>query len=336
MSISIKNMAVHQLINNDSEEVTLQLRPEPLVASNLEETLAELLHKQVTSAKSKSFAFFSEGSATLELLEKHRANEGEFHETSVAMAENFHSNLTRYPFAEEGFLVICEYESLATRYMTIALIPHDMTMKIEDNLELSTTRHIDVTKIQLLSRIDLTSLETDKESNRYITFKNVRASQKIKDFFLDFMDAEIGLDAKSQNLMLLQAVDDYCVDNNVEKDDEHLIKNAVRDYAKGVENCNDEIEIKELSDEMPSLESGISFLDYTKENGYDLEDSFPAQTKQLKGLTRYVGAGGGVKIEFDAILLGERIHYDPETDKLTLVGIPPNLKDALTRRAAKA
>ena len=45
-----------------------------------------------------------------------------------------------------------------------------------------------------------------------------------------------------------------------------------------------------------------------------------------------MGAGGGLSLNFDAMLLGERVFYDPETDTLTIKGTPPNLKDQLTRR----
>ncbi|MDF4419901.1 nucleoid-associated protein, partial [Vibrio parahaemolyticus] len=44
------------------------------------------------------------------------------------------------------------------------------------------------------------------------------------------------------------------------------------------------------------------------------------------------GNGGGVSLTFDAQLLNERIFYDPETDTLTMKGVPPNLRDQLARR----
>jgi nucleoid-associated protein len=51
----------------------------------------------------------------------------------------------------------------------------------------------------------------------------------------------------------------------------------------------------------------------------------------MRKLTKFVGAGGGLNVSFDSLLLGERIFYDPETDTLTIKGTPPNLRDQLTR-----
>ncbi|MBF4353841.1 hypothetical protein EAY36_21515 [Vibrio anguillarum] len=36
-------------------------------------------------------------------------------------------------------------------------------------------------------------------------------------------------------------------------------------------------------------------------------------------------------IQFDRILLSERVFYDAETDTLTIKGTPPNLRDQLVR-----
>lgn len=68
--------------------------------------------------------------------------------------------------------------------------------------------------------------------------------------------------------------------------------------------------------------------------GYELEESFPADRSTLRQLTKYAGSGGGLTINFDAMLLGERIFWDPATDTLTIKGTPPNLRDQLQRRTS--
>ncbi|EBV4056717.1 nucleoid-associated protein YejK, partial [Salmonella enterica subsp. enterica serovar Typhimurium] len=60
----------------------------------------------------------------------------------------------------------------------------------------------------------------------------------------------------------------------------------------------------------------------------------PADRSTLRQLTKYAGSGGGLTINFDAMLLGERIFWDPATDTLTIKGTPPNLRDQLQRRTS--
>ena len=80
--------------------------------------------------------------------------------------------------------------------------------------------------------------------------------------------------------------------------------------------------------------SEVSFQEFTADKGYELEESFPADRSTLRQLTKFAGSGGGLTINFDAMLLGERIFWDPATDTLTIKGTPPNLRDQLQRRTS--
>jgi nucleoid-associated protein len=60
--------------------------------------------------------------------------------------------------------------------------------------------------------------------------------------------------------------------------------------------------------------SAKSFQEFTAEQGYELEESFPADRSTLRQLTKFAGSGGGLTINFDAMLLGERVFWDPATD----------------------
>lgn len=75
-----------------------------------------------------------------------------------------------------------------------------------------------------------------------------------------------------------------------------------------------------------------TFQAFSSEQGYALEETFPVDRGTRRQLTKYAGSGGGITLNFDAQLLGERIFWDPATDTLTIKGTPPNLRDQLTRR----
>lgn len=62
-----------------------------------------------------------------------------------------------------------------------------------------------------------------------------------------------------------------------------------------------------------------------------MAESFPPDRTTLKQLTKYSGSGGGLTINFDALLLDERVFWDPATDTLTIKGTPPNLREQLGR-----
>ncbi|MFH4893885.1 nucleoid-associated protein YejK [Vibrio sp. Y42_MX_L11] len=331
MSLHLSNVILHQLCKNDQDELVVNFRPASLENDASTENLVAELHRVFHSKAGKGFGSFQSDSEFQFWLQEMRKGERDFYDFSQISANRLKEELIKYPFADEGILVFAEYQSLATDYLFIGILPMNQSLKVTEGLDISATDYLDITKMDIAARIDLSSYDTDKESNRYLQYIKGRVGRKVADFFLDFLQADIGLDTKQQNLVLMQAVDDFCADSKLEKQEVKEYKKQVYDYCNEQIKSGDEVQISELSGELPPSQDGTSFMDFTKEQGYELEESFPGDRATVRKLTKFVGAGGGLNISFDSLLLGERIFYDPETDTLTIKGTPPNLKDQLSR-----
>lgn len=329
--MNLSNVILHQLTKNDQDELIVNFRSESLENDVFSQDLVSELHRVFNAKAGKGFGSFKSDSEFKHWLQEVRQGNQNFYEFSQKCAAKLKDELTKYPFSDEGILVLAEYQSLATDYLFIALLPSNQSLQITEGLNIGATDYLDISKMDIAARIDLSTYETDAESNRYLSYIKGRVGRKVADFFLDFLQAEIGLDSKQQNLVLMQAVDDFCSDAQLDKEETTSYKKQVFDYCSEQIKANEELEVKELSGELPASTDGTSFLEYTNERGYELEESFPADRTAVRKLTKFVGAGGGVSINFDSTLLGERVFYDPETDTLTIKGIPPNLKDQLIR-----
>ncbi|MEJ2763245.1 nucleoid-associated protein YejK [Photobacterium sp. MCCC 1A19761] len=332
MSLTLSNVILHQLTKNEQDELEVHLRKQPLENDASTEELVAELHRVYSSKGAKGFAHFAEDSEFCHWLKQVRSGELDFLAFSNQSAIKLQAELSKYPFAEAGTLVLAEYQSLATDYLLIGMLPTCHSMKVTEQLDISATDYLDVGKMDIVARIDLSSWETDAESNRYLTFIKGRVGRKIADFFLDFLQAEVGMDAKVQNQVLMQAVEDFCADSRLDKEEKQQYRKQVYDYCNSQLQAGDEVMVKELSGELPAAEDGTDFYQFASNQGYALEESFPADRTTMRKLTKFVGSGGGLTINFDSMLLGERIFYDAETDTLTIKGTPPNLKDQLQRR----
>ncbi|MUK39632.1 nucleoid-associated protein YejK [Aliivibrio fischeri] len=332
MSLTLSNVILHKLVKNEQDELEVCLRNQTLENEEFTEALVSELHRVFNSKVGKGFGVFKTESEFGHWLSSVRKNETPFLEFSNNSAEKLKSELIKYPFAEEGILVIAEYQSLATEYLFVAVLPSNESMKVTEQLDISATDYLDIAKMDIAARIDLSTWETDSDSNRYLTFIKGRVGRKVSDFFLDFLQADVGMDTKVQNQVLMQAVEDFCADERLDKEEKQQYRKQVYDYCNGQLQAGEELTVKELASELPTSESGSNFYQFAEEQGYELEESFPVDRTALRKLTKFVGAGGGLSLNFDAMLLGERVFYDPETDTLTIKGTPPNLKDQLTRR----
>ena len=337
MNISANNIILHSLDYNSEGVLQCKMREGELpISPSIEQFLTDL-HRTYQSKANKAFASFTEANEKSPLfkqaLQEEMAGKLDFVAFSQQAANCLVEELRKHDFAEQGVLLISKYSWTASDYLLVALLQNNESLSVNDNLELQVSQHLETNKIQLVARIDLTLFAREPQSNRYISFIKGRVGRKVADFFLDFMGAEEGFDAKVQNQVLMKAVDEFCEEQALPVAKKQEVREVAFQYCNEQLKQGDDIDLSTLSEQMqesPKLEG--SFYDFVGED-YQLETTFPADRSVVRKLTKYVGQGGGVSISFDQKHLGERIHYDADSDTLTIQGIPPNLREQLKRDA---
>ena len=332
MSITVNQIVLHQLVKHAENETTTMesvLRDELLTITPEVEQMMLQLHQGYQN-KGKAFGVFQENSIFAQDLNRLLENEINFLNFSQQSTKLLAQELGKYNFADSCTLILCQYNFLATDYLFIALLDSRISMLVDENLEIRRTEYLDITQFDIAARINLTDLQVNANSNRYLTFIKGRVGRKISDFFMDFLGAEEGLNPQVQNQCLLQAISDYCEQGELNKEQTQAVKKQVFEYCKGQLASGDEIALTELSANLPTLNER-PFVTFTEEQDYGLEETIPPVRSALKTLTKFSGSGKGVTLSFDADLLNNRIKWDPLTDTLTIKGIPPNLKDQLQK-----
>ena len=335
MSITVKQIILHQVVKSNEEaenspQLTAVLREQLLAITPEVEQMMLQLHQGYQN-KAKGYGIFQESSVFAQSLNRLLENETDFLPFSHESTHLLINELSKYNFADNGTLVLCQYNFLATDYLFIALLDSRISMLVNEQLEIQRTEYLNITQFDIAARINLTDLQLNANSNRYLTFIKGRVGRKIADFFMDFLGAEEGLNPQVQNQCLLQAVDDYCVQGELNREQTQAMKKQVFEYCKGQLNSGEEIELAELSNELPTLNQQ-PFIAFTQEQNYGLEENIPPVRTALKSLTKFSGSGKGVTISFDAELIDQRIIWDEAADTLTIKGLPPNLRDQLQRR----
>ncbi|PJC93565.1 nucleoid-associated protein YejK [Aeromonas lusitana] len=353
MSLDIDKIILHSLRPGNDGQPHADTRSQTLPADEAVQGLMAELHRIYNGKGGKGFGFFADPEAAVaELadgeeapkqpspafriaLEQLLGEQAEFVPFSVNMTQLLVKNLVEHALDEQGVLLFAKYNYVGVDYLLIALLEGKESVTVSEALELRHIQYLDIGKLNLVARIDLTEWKTQPESRRYITFSKGRVGRKLGDFFMDYLGAREGMDAKIQNKGLLQAVDDYCDSRELDPAERNDYKKQVFKYCTEQASAGEEIEIKELSAELSAKEAGEGDLDFYSFIGqkYELEERFPADRSTLRGLTKFVGSGGGLTLSFEQKLLNSRIFYDPQTDTLTIRGVPPNLKDQLLRQS---
>jgi Nucleoid-associated protein len=294
------------------------------------------LQQSFQHKSNRSYAYFAdnsveqeEGFSFPELLVDLKAGEKTFNEFSVSAARLLASAVNKYGLVCQGYLYFIKYKYLASEYILIGVLEPQESIAFSDVMRIETVRYVDLDKLGLVARIDLSDYESTPELKRYISFIKGRAGRKVADFFLEFLGASESTSQKVQNDVLVNAVSSFVVENGLSRQEAKDVKQELAEYCKSQIKSGEELDTRSIAGCMPQEQSEGFYHFLTSEVG--LPESFPPNQSSLRALTKYIGSGGGLTISFDEKLLGERISYDKTTDTLTITGLPPNLKDQLLR-----
>ena len=344
MSALIHHFVVHQLSINQQQELVLIPRHSCFDVSPAIEDLAQQINHAFNVKPAKGVGGFVDAAADAQETEDEQAapkvpfadllkdaisDDGDFVKFSVIASERLKKSLLDTGSVETGFVIFSHYQFLATDYLMIAIINTKQHVEITSELELTASDHLDLAKMQLAVRIDLTQLAVMPEQQRYVSFIKGRMGRKVSDFFMHFIGCEELVDIKQQNKQLLNTVDAYLAAEQLDPHEKHQARKSVADYYKEKLEQGEDIQVKELAAKLPGEEN--SFYQFNQTAEKPVEEHFQADRSALKTLAKFTGAGGGISLSFERALLGDRISYDPTSDTLMIRGIPPNLKDQLTK-----
>lgn len=330
MSLDIEHIIVHSLFLDEQGQTQLATRDEELATGPAVNHLMAELHHIYNTKAGKIFGYFNdEDDSFRDLVRRVEDQSLTFAAFSHQAGERLLSELKRLDMSEQGVLLFVRYQWLGAHYLLIALLDNKDSVTVTDKLEVSHASYLDLSRMQLAARLDLTELRIRPDSKRYFSFIKGRAGRKVSDFFLNFLSCVEGMDPKAQSQGLLKAVDEFCEARQLSPAEKIESKALVNKYCREQLKEGEELELRELSAEM-GTDNDLDFYQFVSDE-YQLEDKFPVDRSALKGLTKYVGSGGGLTISFDQKLLGERIQYDANTDTLVIQGLPPNLKSQLVK-----
>lgn len=329
MSLQIEQIVLHQLIRKSETEIDVELRDSLLENHQVVSDLIADINR-VYNNKTKAYGLFHENSLFETSVKELKCGNQDFLNFSQHSVKQLRNELAKYPFVEGGTVIFCQYRYLAVEYLMIAVLSSCHSMLVNEQLEINQTQYLDVDHADIIARMDITEWQTDPNSKRYLTFLKGRVGRKVADFFMDYLGASEGLNTKQQNKALVKAVDDYCQVIELDKQEKKAVREQVYGYCKGQLEAGEEIKLTNLAKELPSGNEQ-DFNSFITENDYDLDEEFPVDRSTLRQLKKFSGSGGGLTINFDADLLGDRIKWDPQADSLVITGLPPNLRDQLQR-----
>ncbi|NVK24599.1 MAG: nucleoid-associated protein [Gammaproteobacteria bacterium] len=290
-------------------------------------SFVEQLHTVYNAKPSKSYAAFSDekNTAFSHRLTSYLNSEVEFDHVSKDTLQLFQAELEKYEFEETGYLLLIDYEHVATRYFMVGVVNLTEHFSVDSEFGIQRSMHLDLNKIQLAARIDVSKLMHSEQDLKAISFIKGRAGRQVNDFFMDLLGCTETINARAQSKELLSAIDDFMSSESLAPEEKAETREKVFEYCTEQISAGQDADMSQLNNTL-SMVTDSEFADFLGQQDYDFDEKVTLDKSTVRKLVKLSGSGGGVSVSFDRILLGDRVNYSPGTDTLTIKGVPTSLK----------
>lgn len=341
--MQITDFIVHLLEKQvDSSHASVVLRQKSIEQTLQLETFLDLLNKTFNAKANKSYSGFLSSAKNSEsddesytkfqtLLNQFIGNECSFIEFSHQAMSYLQQHIEQANKATGGYIVFVNYQLFGNQYILVAMLNHTFGLSIDNDLKINPVDYLDINKLHLAARIDISQWQEESDSNRYIVMVRTKESHKLSDYFRQFIGSNEGIDSKKETTELLTAVNQFC-----EKEFEHnQEKNEFKQ--KAVDYCNEQADKGQnviLKDFSNYVSEGVvdDFLNYVNGEQFILSNEISPNKSVIRRFNKYSGRNESLSITISEQALGESVIFDEEKEVLVIKEIPATLKAQLMNR----
>ncbi|PVZ11254.1 MULTISPECIES: nucleoid-associated protein YejK [unclassified Pseudomonas] len=331
----IRHCIVHLIDKKpDGSPAVLHARDSALQASQALENLLADLNESYNAKQGKAWGLFHAESGAYPFsgwLKSYLDEEQDFTAFSRQAVEHLQKLMEESNLSVGGHVLFAHYNQGMTEYLAIALLHHSEGVAVNAELDVTPSRHLDLSQLHLAARVNLSEWRNNAQSKQYISFIKGKNGKKVSDYFRDFIGCQEGIDGPGETRTLLKAFSDYVESEDLPEEAAREKTNTLVEYATTQSKLGEPVTLQELS-ELIDEDRPQAFYDHIRNKDYGLSPEIPADKRTINQFRRFTGRAEGLSISFEAHLLGSKIEYDEEAGTLTIKGVPTQLADQLKRR----
>lgn len=334
----IRHIIVHHIDKKpDGSPAILETRSSELDESQANENMLSDLNESYNAKQGKAWGFFHAESGCHPLrgwLQLYLDGEMTFVQFSQTAVEHLQYLMEESNLTVGGHVLFAHYQQGMTDYLSIALLHHSEGVAVNTELEVTTSKHLDLGQLNLAARINISEWQNNTNSKQYISFIKGKSGKRVTEYFRDFVGCQEGIDGPGETRVLLKAFSDFVESEDLPEDSTREKAKTLVDYASSQSKLGEAMGLEELS-ELIDEDRPKAFYDHIRNKDYGLSPEIPADKRTLNQFLRFTGRAEGLSISFESHLLGSKVVYDEEAGTLTIKGLPTQLTDQLKRRAVQ-
>ncbi len=331
----IRHCIVHLIDKKpDGTPAVLHARDTELAASQAIENMLADLNESYNAKQGKAWGLFhgESGAYPFSGWLKNYLDEGQdFTAFSRQAVEHLQKLMEESNLSTGGHVLFAHYQQGMTDYLVIALLHHSEGVAVNEALDVTPAKHLDLGQLHLAARINISEWRNNANSKQYISFIKGKNGKKVSEYFRDFIGCQEGVDGPGETRTLLKAFSDFVESEDLPEESAREKTKTLVDYASSQAKMGEPMGLQELSG-LIDEERPRAFYDHIRNKDYGLSPEIPADKRTLSQFQRFTGRAEGLSISFEAHLLGSKIEYDESNGTLVIRNLPTQLTDQLKRR----
>lgn len=317
----------HRLSCNSEGQSELTLREQELPLEGFSEELFAKLKGGFLSRISREHGSFdseAEASPLQSLLEAWCRDEQGFVELSAGLLQSFRQRLEQDKVEFSGQLLLVEEKSIEHHLFHLFVAGEQQALRLDEALEVVPVTSVDTGASLFGIKVDLAEWK-ERRNYAYLSLLPPRGNPPLQEAFRSLTGFANGLNTQEATLGFLEGVEAYARALPDEKVDDY--RNRVVEYCMAREEQDAPVALRELAGSIDDIDADT----FVRTVAQRTEEQ-PEVMLDRRSLRRYVKFAGREKdlaISFNSYQLNKRVHYDAETDSLSISGLPSALRKQL-------
>lgn len=320
----------HHIRRTAENDTALSLRQDELTTEGNSEALLGKLKSSFLARISREHGSFTREDETALLpreLEAFLSGERSFTQMSSALMESLGGVADEKKFEIDAHALFFVEKTLDNHMFYLFITRLSESLTISDTLDITPAYAIDTGPALFGIKVDLAEWK-ERQDYAYLSLLPPRGNPSLAESFYTLTGFTNGIDKQKSTLAFLEGVEAFAKQLPDEKINDY--RNRVVEYCMEQEVKDTPVMLQELAKTVEGV-NPEEFVRVVAAHTPEAEQELMVDRRSLRHYVKFAGREKDLAISFNSYQLNKRVHYDPDTDTLSVNGLPKALRDQLLR-----
>lgn len=324
----ITHAITHHLQRLSDSPAQLSLRQQELDDDNANHALLDRLKSSFLARLQRQHgSFSSQGEPALlaPLLERYLETPAHFVELSTQVMKGLKRIFNQHAIVMNVHALFFIEQQFDNHLFYLFLAHQSELLAISDTLEVMPSYALDTGPSLFGIKVDLAEWK-QRQNYAYLSLLPPRGNQALADAFHQLCGFGQGIDKRANTRSFLSGIEAYA--RELPEDSANDYRSQVVDFCLDQDRHDRPVSIRDLADNLDGIDSE-RFRQALTSHGADDSDQLMVDRRSLRQYVKFNGRERDLAISFSSHQLNRRVRYDPDSDTLTIQGLPKSLQAQL-------